>query len=202
MASTTNLLKKNITQLLTVALLAICPPSEAMLVEASGSVVYMSGDVVGDECKKLSEILNTQTIDLVVLGDSNGGDANAGFCVGETIRKNKISTVINGVCVSSCSRMWLGGVSRKLEGNASAVGLHGNYSNGRLIDKSTTRLREWIPRFAPNVDIELMNRWTALFYSKHMMYFYNNRSTLCMNGRSECENFKDRNVFNAGLSTQ
>ena len=176
--------------------------SWAMSIEVSGSTVWMAGDVKGDECVRLKEIINSRSIDLVVLGDSNGGNANAGYCVGETIRKNKISTVIDGVCVSSCSRMWLGGVTRKLQGAGSAVGLHGNYSNGRLIENSVSRLREWIPRFAPQVDIELMNRWTSLFYGKHMMYFYNERASLCFNFKSDCEALTGRNVLNAGLGTQ
>ncbi len=37
--------------------------------------------------------------------------------------------------------------------------------------ETSARLRAWIPRFAPEVDVELMNRWTALFYNKQMMYF-------------------------------
>jgi hypothetical protein len=99
--------------------------------------------------------------------------------------------------------MWLGGVTRKLEGDESTVGLHGNYkSSGHLIDESTTRLRQWIPRFAPNVDVDLMNQWTELFYSKQMMYFYNKRASLCMNGRNDCSSVRGKNVFNAGLATQ
>lgn len=177
-------------------------PAWAMDLAISGSTVTMSGDVMRGDCDKLKEILKSNAIELIVLGDSNGGDVNTGFCVGETIRERKLSTLIRGVCVSSCSRMWLGGVSRKLEGDNSAVGLHGNYINGYLIEKSTNRLREWIPRFAPDVDVEFMNRWTALVYSRNMMYFYNNRVLLCLNGRRDCESFRGRNVFNAGLATE
>jgi ATP-dependent protease ClpP protease subunit len=68
-----------------------------------------------------------EQINHVVLSNSNGGNANTGYCIGETIRKHKISTSIQGFCLSSCSRMWLGGVTRKLEGDESNVGLHGNF---------------------------------------------------------------------------
>jgi hypothetical protein len=71
-----------------------------------------------------------------------------------------------------------------------------------LIPESTARLRTWIPRFAPEVDVELMNRWTTLFYNKEMMYFYNKRAALCMNGRNDCSNIRDKNVFNVGLATK
>jgi hypothetical protein len=174
-----------------------------MEISVAGTTVYMSGPVVGGECDKLKQIISTNQINLVVLSNSNGGNANTGYCVGETIRKHKISTSIDGFCLSSCSRMWLGGVTRKLEGDESTVGLHGNYKNsGHLIDESTARLRQWIPRFAPDVDVALMNQWTELFYSKQMMYFYNKRASLCMNGRNDCSSIRGKNVFNAGLANQ
>jgi hypothetical protein len=175
----------------------------SMEISVTGTMVHMSGPVVGGECDKLKQIISTSQIHHVVLSNSNGGNANTGYCIGETIRKHKISTSIEGFCLSSCSRMWLGGVTRKLEGDESTVGLHGNYKNsGHLIDESTTRLRAWIPRFAPDVDVALMNQWTELFYSKQMMYFYNKRAALCMNGRNDCSNIRGKNVFNAGLATQ
>ena len=175
----------------------------SMEISVTGATVHMSGPVVGGECDKLKQIISTSQIHHVVLSNSNGGNANTGYCIGETIRKHKISTSIEGFCLSSCSRMWLGGVTRKLEGDESTVGLHGTYKNsGHLIDESTTRLRAWIPRFAPDVDVALMNQWTELFYSKQMMYFYNKRAALCLNGRNDCSNIRGKNVFNAGLATQ
>ena len=175
----------------------------SMEISVTGATVHMSGPVVGGECDKLKQIISTSQIHHVVLSNSNGGNANTGYCIGETIRKHKISTSIEGFCLSSCSRMWLGGVTRKLEGDESTVGLHGNYKNsGHLIDESTTRLRAWIPRFAPDVDVALMNQWTELFYNKQMMYFYNKRAALCLNGRNDCSNIRGKNVFNDGLATQ
>jgi len=192
-----------IKKLIGVLTIAFCHSAASMDISVAGTAVYMSGPVVGGECDKLKQIISAGQVNLVVLSNSNGGNANTGFCIGETIRKNKISTRIEGFCLSSCSRMWLGGVTRKLDGDESTVGFHGNYTNsGHLIDESTTRLREWIPRFAPEVDVELMNRWTTLFYSKHMMYFYNKRASLCMNGRNDCSSISGKNVFNAGLATQ
>ena len=187
-----------------IALLMVlfCQSSAAMDISVVGTTVRLSGPVVGGECDKLKQIISETKIELVVLSNSNGGNANTGYCIGETIRKNKISTSIEGFCLSSCSRMWLGGVTRKLEGDDSTVGLHGNYKGVHLIEESTARLRAWIPRFAPDVDVALMNRWTALFYNKEMMYFYNKRAALCRNGRNECSNIKDKNVFNAGLATK
>lgn len=192
-----------ISKIIGVLVIVFCHCAASMDITVSGTTVYMSGPVVGDECDKLKQIISVGQVSLVVLSNSNGGVANTGYCIGETIRKHKISTSIEGFCLSSCSRMWLGGVTRKLEGDESTVGLHGNYKNsGHLIDESTTRLRQWIPRFAPNVDVDLMNQWTELFYSKQMMYFYNKRAALCMNGRNDCSSVRGKNVFNAGLATQ
>ena len=192
----------NMIKALIAVVVVFSQPAVSMEVTVSGTTVHLSGPVVGGECDKLKQIISTNKIELVVLSNSNGGNANTGYCIGETIRKNNISTSIEGFCLSSCSRMWLGGVTRKLAGDDSTVGLHGNYKGVHLIDESTARLRHWIPRFAPDVDVELMNRWTALFYSKHMMYFYNKRAELCMNGRNDCSIIKDKNVFNAGLATK
>ena len=192
-----------ISKIIGVLMIVFCHCAASMDITVSGTTVYMSGPVVGGECDKLKQIISAGQVSLVVLSNSNGGVANTGYCIGETIRKHKISTSIEGFCLSSCSRMWLGGVTRKLEGDESTVGLHGNYKNsGHLIDESTTRLRQWIPRFAPNVDVELMIQWTELFYSKQMMYFYYKRAALCMNGRNDCSSVRGKNVFNAGLATQ
>jgi hypothetical protein len=189
--------------MLSALVLMASPYAASMEISVTGTTVHMSGPVVGGECDKLKQIISSSQINHVVLSNSNGGNANTGYCIGETIRKHKISTSIEGFCLSSCSRMWLGGVTRKLEGDESTVGLHGNYKNsGHLIDESTARLRAWIPRFAPDVDVALMNQWTELFYSKQMMYFYNKRASLCMNGRNDCSSIRGKNVFNAGLATQ
>jgi hypothetical protein len=42
--------------------------------------------------------------------------------------------------------MWLGGLTRTLDGANSRVGLHGNYDNqGRLRPGAPERLRRWLP---------------------------------------------------------
>ncbi len=160
----------------------------------------MSGDVTGSECGQLKSILKHNPIRTVVLTHSKGGDANAGYCVGELIRKFRIDTVIRGSCNSSCSRMWLGGVSRTLDGADSRVGLHGNYDrNGNLLPGAPARLQAWIPSYAP-VNRQLMEQWTNLPVNKQMMYFYNDRAELCDHGR--CTPMSGWNALNAGLATR
>ena len=112
-----------------------------MDISLQGSTVVMSGNVTGSECPELQLMLQQNRITRVVLTQSTGGNAAAGYCVGELIRKYGLATVISGSCNSSCSRMWLGGVSRTLASSNSRVGLHGNYSDGGLQPGALGRLQ-------------------------------------------------------------
>ncbi len=180
--------------------LLIADPVFAMSIEVQGNQVVMAGPVTGNECAQLTSILEHNEVHAVILTSSNGGNANAGYCVGELIRKHQLNTVIRGNCSSSCSRMWLGGVSRTLEGSYSQVGLHGNYDdNGRLIPAAPARLQAWIPNYAP-VNRDLMERWTVLPYNTQMMHFYNDKALLC--DRGSCTLMPGWNAIKAGLSTE
>ncbi len=172
-----------------------------MEIVVDGQSVIMSGSVVGSECDALGSVLSKNNIKLVVLKDSGGGDARAGYCVGALIRERGVSTAIRGRCASSCSRMWLGGVERTLDGSNSRVGLHGNYNNGGgLLPDAPGKLRSWIPQYAPSVDKGLMEKWIHLPVNKSMMYFYNDKAELCEHGT--CSSIGGRNARNAGLSTK
>jgi hypothetical protein len=185
-----------------VALLAALWPADAsaMTIRVDGDVVTMSGKVLGHECDDLQRIVSSQKIRTVVLTNSGGGDANAGYCVGELVRNNGLATIIKGRCASSCSRMWLGGVTRRLEGAGSRVGLHGNYRRGQLKPEAPERLRGWLPRFAPSIDRKLMEEWINLPRNRQMIYFYNDRAELCDSGA--CRSLPGRNARNAGLTTR
>jgi hypothetical protein len=164
-----------------------------------GSEVIMSGPVIGSEPSELLSILEANPIKTVVLGNSNGGNADAGYRVGELVRQRGLATVIRGSCASSCSRMWLGGVTRTLDGDYSRVGLHGNYDdNGVLLPTAPARLRAWLPSYAP-VDRQLMEQWINLGRNTQMMYFYNAKAELC--DHHNCTPIPGRNALNAGLST-
>ncbi len=178
--------------------------SFAMDIEINSNQVIMSGRVVGNECNQLRRILSQHSIKEVILRDSLGGNANAGYCVGSLIRENGLSTIIQGRCASSCSRMWLGGVNRELDGDDSKVGLHGNYDReGRLLVAAPDRLRTWITDHVPSVDRKLLEQWIHLPTNKEMMYFYNDKAELCEVSRKVwCFEIRERNARNAGLSTK
>jgi hypothetical protein len=170
-----------------------------MDIEVQGDLVVMSGRVLGSECSQLAATLQQNAIHVVVLTASPGGNADAGYCVGELIRQHRLATVIRGSCASSCSRMWLGGVTRRLDGAESRVGLHGNYKeDGNLRPGAPARLRAWLPTYAP-VNQQLMEQWINLPINKQMMYFYIDRAELC--DRGLCTPLPGWNVFNAGLAT-
>jgi hypothetical protein len=183
------------------AMLARSSGAIAMSMTVDHSRVVLSGAVEGDECGRLRSILQQSAIRTVVLTQSPGGNADAGYCVGELIRARGLDTVIRGSCNSSCSRMWLGGVSRTLDGNNARVGLHGNYDqNGRLKPGTPERLQTWIPQYAPGVNRTPMEQWTRLPTGRDMMYFYNDRAELCENG--QCAVLPEWNAVKAGLATQ
>ena len=171
--------------------------SFAMDIKVDGNQVSMSGPVTGDECDTLGSIIRKQSIKQVIFHNSKGGDANAGYCVGALIREHGIAMSIQGSCASSCSRMWLGGATRKLDGPNSRVGLHGNYERGALISRAPERLRAWITAYVPSVDRKLLEQWIHLPINRQMMYFYNERAELC--DRGNCSDVKGRNARNAGL---
>jgi hypothetical protein len=176
------------------------PPARAMDFQVHGDEVWLSGHVTGSEYEQLLAILAGNPIKTVVFTASGGGNANAGYNVGELIRQRGLATVIRGSCASSCSRMWLGGVTRTLDGPNSRVGLHGNYNDaGDLRPDAPARLRAWLPSFAP-VDKQLMEQWIALPHHTQMMYFYNDRAELC--DRGSCTPILGRDALNAGLSTR
>jgi hypothetical protein len=186
---------------LLLAIAATChAPALGMEIAAQGDQVVMSGPVTGTECSRLALILQQNSVHVVVLTQSNGGNADAGYCVGELVRQHQLATVIQGNCSSSCSRMWLGSVSRTLDGANSHVGLHGNYDrDGALLPGAPARLQAWLPNYAP-VNRQLMERWTTLPSSSQMMYYYNDRAVLCDHGH--CSPMPGWNALKAGLSTQ
>jgi hypothetical protein len=185
--------------LLLAVVLARSTSALGMTMAVDGDRVVMSGTVVGNECGRLQSLMQQTVIRTVVLMQSYGGNAEAGYCVGVLIRSHGLDTEISGSRNSSCSRMWLGGVSWTLDGKNARVGLHGNCRNGMLEAGAPTRLRSWIPNYAP-VNQELMERWTTLPTNHDVMYFYNDHAELCESG--QCTPLPGWNAVTAGLATR
>ena len=139
------------------AILLIAPhASFAMDLTVNGQQVILSGPVVGNEPARLADALSQiPSIDTVILRNSPGGNAPAGYRVGELIRVKGLRTAVSGFCYSSCSRMFLGGKRRYFTNDYppeyTHIGFHGHYdSNGRLLPELVHRLglKNWIIQYS------------------------------------------------------
>jgi hypothetical protein len=163
--------------------IAAFSPSElpAMELKVAGYQLILSGRVVGDEPGKVTEALaKSPEIDTVILRNSPGGNAPAGYQVGQLLRERGLRTAVSGHCYSSCSRMFLGGRTRYFTDDYppedTNVGFHGHYyANGRLNSDLVDQyhLRDWIIRYSDGrADPQLVERWINIPYSRGMIHFF------------------------------
>ena len=124
----------------------------AMELAIAGNQLILSGPVVGNEPGKVQEALTSSpSIDTVILRNSPGGNAPAGYRVGQLLRERGLRTAVSGYCYSSCSRMFVGGSTRYFTDDYlpenNNVGFHGHYDRMGRLDASLMRqygLRDWI----------------------------------------------------------
>jgi len=150
------------------ALMLLSVSAPAMELKVVGNQLILSGRVVGDEPAKVAEALKKSPgIDKVILRNSPGGNAPAGYQIGQLLREHGLRTAVSGYCYSSCSRMFLGGRARYFTDDHPAeytnIGFHGHYyANGRLNADLVRQLglREWIMRHSDGkADPQLVERW-------------------------------------------
>jgi hypothetical protein len=115
-----------------IAMLMVPTRAPAMELKIVGNQLILSGPVVGDEPGKVREALaSSPSIDTVILRNSGGGNAPAGYQVGQLLRERGLRTAVPGYCYSSCSRMFLGGSTRYFTDDYmpeyNNVGFHGHY---------------------------------------------------------------------------
>ena len=168
--------------LLLTAILVLLPASSlAMELKIVGNQIILSGPVVGDEADKVREALaNTPSIDTVILRNSSGGNAPAGYRVGELLREHGLRTAVSGYCYSSCSRMFLGGSTRYFTDDYvpenNNVGFHGHYDRAGHLNAALVRqygLRDWIIKFSDGkADPLLVERSINIPYSRGMIHFF------------------------------
>jgi hypothetical protein len=199
------------------AILLIAPhASWAMDITINGRHVILSGRVVGNEPARLADALSqVPGIDTVVLRNSPGGDAPAGYRVGELIRVKGLRTAVSGYCYSSCSRMFLGGKTRYFTDDYppehTNIGFHGHYdSNGRLLPELVHRrgLKNWIIQYSDGkADPALVERWVNIPVSRGMIHFYHPRllnrhgvsTFLCQGTETTAEVFDCEPIPNTAL---
>jgi len=154
--------------------------SLAMELKIVGNQIILSGPVVGDEPGKIREALaNTPDIDMAILHNSPGGNAPAGYQVGELFREHGLRTAVSGYCYSSCSRMFLGGSTRYFTGDYvpenNNVGFHGHYDRMGHLKPNLVRqygLRDWLINYNGKADSLLVERWINIPYSRGMIHFF------------------------------
>ncbi len=146
-----------------------------------GNTIILSGPVTGTELVMVKNAFAANpNIDTVVLRNSHGGNARTGYGVGEWLRAAGVTTAVSGYCISSCSRMFLGGKTRLFTDDYPAdrtyVGFHGHYdASGNLDRQSVARsgLYDWILKYSDGkADPDLVRRWIAIEKNKGAANFF------------------------------
>ena len=155
--------------------------SLAMEVTVVGHAIVLSGTVKGDELAKVKNAFaKDPAINLAILRNSWGGHAPTGYRIGELFRERGMTTAVSGYCVSSCSRMFLGGRERVFTddypASQSFVGFHGHYdARGNLNTKIMAQhgLYPWIIKFSDGkADEALVQRWVNIPRASGAVNFY------------------------------
>jgi hypothetical protein len=153
----------------------------AMELAVTGNALVLSGPVTGSELAMVKDAFAANPkIDLVVLRNSPGGDAWTGYRVGELFREAKVTTAVSGYCISSCSRMFLGGRQRLFTNDYPAdrtyVGFHGHYdAQGNLDPQSVAKhgLYRWIIHHSDGrADPKLVKRWIGIQKNRGAANFF------------------------------
>ena len=119
-------------------------------------------------------------IETVILRNSGGGNAPAGYQIGQLLRERGLRTAVSGYCYSSCSRMFLGGSARYFTDDylpeTNNVGFHGHYDRMGHLNANLVRqygLRDWIIKYSDRkADPALVERWINIPSSRGMIHFF------------------------------
>ncbi len=175
--------------------LALTSSAQAMEFKRIGATLILSGEVVARDLDRVkAEFKATPAITHVVLRNSMGGNSWTGYRLGELFREKGVTTAVSGHCISSCSRLFLGGKVRLFSDDYPAsltfVGLHGHYDFGKLNQHAVEKneLARWTVKHTDGkVDPKLLQRWMqiqrragdARFYPASVTALWNDASFLC-----------------------
>ena len=174
--------------------------AHAMEFKRIGTTLILSGEVVARDLEKAkAEFKTAPAITHVVLRNSMGGNSWTGYRLGELFRENGVTTAVSGHCISSCSRLFLGGKQRLFSDDYPAsltfVGFHGHYDFGKLNTQAVEKddLAQWTIKYTDGkVDRKLLQRWIrierragdARFYPASVTAFWKDASFLCVGTES------------------
>jgi hypothetical protein len=181
-------------------LLSLTQPTHAMEFKRIGSTLILSGEVVARDLDRAkAEFKTAPTITHVVLRNSMGGNSWTGYRLGELFRENGVTTAVSGHCISSCSRLFLGGKQRMYSDDYPAsltfVGFHGHYDFGKVNAQAVEKndLVRWTFKYTDGkVDRKLLQRWIAIerragdarFYPASVSAYWKDASFLCQGTES------------------
>jgi hypothetical protein len=160
---------------------AMSGAASAMDVKLTGDQIILSGPVVGNEYRQVADLLATNPgVTTVILRNSPGGAIPTGYRLGELFRAKGIHTAVSGYCISSCSRMFLGGRNRSFTDDVPAeftyLGFHGHYGrDGRLRADLVDHfgLKSWIIKHSDgNADDTLVERWVHIPWARGTIHFF------------------------------
>lgn len=152
------------------AAVALCAGVKAMTLARHGDTLILTGTIERRDLDRVqAEFAKPPAITTVVLRNSMGGNSWTGYRLGELFRERGVRTLVSGHCVSACSRLFLGGVTRQFTDDYPAsltwVGFHGHYEFDRLDPKASEKYDQagWTRRFTGDrVNEALLARWLAI----------------------------------------
>jgi hypothetical protein len=185
----------------------LAPAIHAMEFKRLGDTLILSGEVVARDLDRAkAEFKTAPKITHVVLRNSMGGNSWTGYRLGELFRENGVTTAVSGHCISSCSRLFLGGKQRLFSDDYPAsmtfVGFHGHYDFGKVNPQAVEKndLVAWTIKYTDGkVDPKLLQRWIriearagdARFYPPTVATQWKDASFLCVGSESakptQCE---------------
>jgi hypothetical protein len=153
--------------------------SQAMEMNRCGDQLILSGSIEREDTYRIKDAIKEDPrIHTAVLRNSPGGNADAGYQIGEYFRERGISTYVSGFCLSSCSRMFLGGAARFFTNDyppsQTVVGFHSNYTAaGQIAPGAQWKLKQFINKYSDGkADPALVERWVNIPYRNGFARFF------------------------------
>jgi hypothetical protein len=182
--------------------------AQSMTHQIRGNAFILSGEVVYQDLERAKKALDAnKNVTHIILRNSMGGNSWTGYRMGELFRERGVTTVVSGYCVSSCSRLFLGGKSRLFSDDFPAsltyVGFHGHYDFGKLNLEAVKKNDQaaWTKKFTGNkVDPKLLNRWINIerragdvrFYPDVVAARWKAKTFLCQGSESRRPNLCEK----------
>ncbi len=152
----------------------------AMELRVVDRTIILSGEVIHADLERVTKAFAAHpNVTHVVLRNSMGGNSWTGYRLGELFRARGVTTAVSGFCVSSCSRLFLGGKQRVFTDDfpqsLTYVGFHGHYDFGKLNLEAVKKhdLIAWTMKYTDNkVDPKLLARWANIARRAGDVRFY------------------------------